>query len=176
MVVLGSRTPAPVVPFYVSAFGPIPLYEGGAYAPSALDAKVVASWNAIHVLFRPNPPRGSLRYVRSLDEGLSFSPGTLIYDGSPLSFHMATDFVGTLAVGWFPDWGNDVYFRLSYDNGQTFSQPQNLSNSRRVIGLVNPVFDVQGVLHVIWGEGTDRPSESRMMYAKSNLDISSRIR
>ncbi|MBI1746843.1 MAG: exo-alpha-sialidase [Acidobacteria bacterium] len=144
----------PIVPFYLSPFGAIPLIAGRDASPSVLSAKLAASYNAIHVLYRQYD---SLRYTRSVDEGISFSSGTIIYDGNPSGFLVATDYWGTLAIGWVTS--NGFFLRLSYDDGQTCTSPQNLTRS----GDIALAFDPLGVLHIVWSEG----SPGRIVYVRS---------
>ena len=135
--------------------------DGESFFPriSSQENNVYVTW--ADESFRSTPGNSDIFFVRSADNGQTFSSPQNISENDGISTDPQISSQGNnVYVVWednaFP-LRPDIFFAFSTDNGQTFSSPENVSQNPR--SSFNPQISSQGNnVYVVWGDDSPIPN------------------
>ncbi|MCK5057474.1 MAG: exo-alpha-sialidase [Candidatus Aminicenantes bacterium] len=120
------------------------------------------------------PGNIEIYFSRSTNDGVTWSQGVNISNNFRESIcpDIAVDSSGNIDVVWFDNTpGNfEIYFSRSTDNGVSWSQTVNISDSWKGSEFVRIAVDVAGNINVVWCEYTPQGGGQEIYFSRSTDD------
>ena len=132
------------------------------------DPQVAVQGDNVYIVWSDDTPgNNDILFAISTDNGQTFSEPDNISDNDGSSFQPQIAVQGdNVYIVWSDDTpsNRDILFAVSTDNGQTFSEPDNISDNDG--SSFQPQIAVQGDnVYIVWSDGT--PGENDIFFAVS---------
>lgn len=137
---------------------------------------IAVSGNNVYVVWTDVTDESDIFFIKSTDGGDSFTEPIKLNDGTQPNGRLPRIAVSeaNVYVAW-EDFSccpsgleSEIFFAVSTDDGDTFSDPSNVSNNPGTLSL-NPSIAALGAnVHIIWRDADTNNQNSKIVYAKSN--------